>query len=120
MINKFEDDLDKDPLRCKFKIEFEKNIPSSKDTHLDDIMSYNDILDYVERENNNKDGDHWRFRKILNHSLISGKKGKDDKIEVQVVWETGAISTEPFETLKKDIPVDLAIYAKENKLLDLG
>ena len=56
---------------------FEKNTLSSKDTHLDDIMSYNDILNYIERENNNEDGDYWRFRKILNHSLIPGKKVKD-------------------------------------------
>ena len=44
MINVFDDKFDKDPLRCKFKIEFEKNTPFSKDTHLDDIMCYNDIL----------------------------------------------------------------------------
>ena len=82
-------------------------------------MSYNDILDYVERENNNEDDDYWKFRIILSHSLISGKKGKDDKIEIQMVWDTGATSTECFEALKKDIPVDLAIYAKENDLLEL-
>ena len=58
LINAFDDKLDKDPLRCKFKIEFERNTPSGKDTHLDNIMSYNDILDYVERETNNKDGDY--------------------------------------------------------------
>ena len=58
MIDQFDDALDKDPLWCKFRVEFEKNTPASKDTYLDDIMSYNDILDYVERENNNKDGDH--------------------------------------------------------------
>ena len=33
-------------------------------------------------------------------------------------WETGAVSTECLETLYKDIPVDLAIYAKENDLLE--
>ena len=65
---------------AKSRVEFEKNTPASKDTHLDDIMSYNDILGYVERENNNEDSDYWRFRKILSHSLISGKKGKDDRI----------------------------------------
>ena len=43
----------------------------------------------------------------------------DDKIEIQVVWEISATSTESFGTLKKDIPVDLAIYAKKNKLLEL-
>ena len=94
LINKFYDDLNKDPLRCKFKIEFENNTPSSKDTHLDDIMPFNDILDYVEREFNNEDGKFRKFRKILSHSTISGKKGKDDKIEIQLVWETGAMSTE--------------------------
>ena len=82
-------------------------------------MSYNDILGYVERENSNEDGDQWRCRKILNHSLTSGKKGKDDRIEIQMVWETNATSTESFEALKKDIPVDLYIYAKENNLLEL-
>ena len=59
LINDFDDKLDRDPLCCKFKIEFEKNTPSGKDTHLDNIMSYNDILDYVERETNNKDSDYW-------------------------------------------------------------
>ena len=99
---------------------FEKNTPSSKDTHLDDIMSYNNILDYVERENNNKDGDYWRFRKIISHSLIPGKKEKNKTgIEIQVAWETGATSTESVEALKKDISVNFAIYAKENNLLEL-
>ena len=59
LINAFDDKLDKDPLRCKFKIEFEKNTPSGKDRFLDNIMSYNNILDYVKREINIEDGDHW-------------------------------------------------------------
>ena len=50
--------------------------------------------------------------------LISGKKGAKDKIEVQMMWKTGAVSTECLETLYKDIPVDLTIYAKENNLLE--
>ena len=41
-----------------------------------------------------------------------------DKIEVQMMWETGDNSTECFATLCRDIPVDLAIYAKENSLLE--
>ena len=119
LIDQFDDTLDKDPWRCKFRVDFENNTPASKDTYFDDIMSYNDIFDYVERGNNNEDGDHWRFRKILNHSIIPGKKGKDAKIEVQIVLDTGATYTETFESLKKDIQVDSAIYAKENNLLEL-
>ena len=81
-------------------------------------MSYNDILDYVERGHNNKDRHLWKFRKIISHSLMSGKRGAEDKIEVQMMWETGAVSTKCLETLYKDIPVDLATYAKENDLLE--
>ena len=44
---------------------------------------------------------------------------KDDKIEIQIVWETSTTSRESFKSLKKDISVDLAIYAKENNLLGL-
>ena len=94
--------------------------PSVKDTFLDDFISYNDILDYVERETNNEDGNYWQFSKIISHSILPGNKVKNRTgIEVQVVWETGATSMESFEALRKDISVDLAIYAKENNLLEL-
>ena len=120
LINEFDNKLNRDPLQCKFKIAFEKNIPSSKDTHLDDIMSYNDILDYVERENNNEEGDYWRFGKIISHFFYPRRERKyKTGIEIQVVWDTGATSTESFEALEKDILVDLAIYAKENNILEL-
>ena len=119
LINKFNNNLNKDSLCCKFKIKFENHTPSSNNTHLDNIMFYNDILDYIERENNNEDGVLWKLREILNHSLISGKKGKDDKIEIQLVWEMVATSIECFEALKKNILIDLAIYAKENDLLEI-
>ena len=82
LINKFDGDLDVDPTRCQFKIAFEDD-----DSGFEDIMSYNDILDYVEREHNNGDGHLWKFRKIISHSLISGKRGAKDKIEVQMMWE---------------------------------
>ena len=113
LINKFDDDLEVDPTRCQFKIAFEDD-----DNGFEDIVSYNDILDYVKREHNNEDGHQWKFRKIISHTLISGKKGAKDKIEVQMMWETSAVSTECLEILYKDIPVDLAISAKENDLLE--
>ena len=59
LINEFYDELGRDSLRCKFKIEFEKKTHSGKDTFLEDIMPYNDILDYVERKTNNEDGNYW-------------------------------------------------------------
>ena len=56
LINKFNNGLKKDPLQYKFRGEFEKDTNTNSETHLNDIMSYNDILDYVEREHNNKGG----------------------------------------------------------------
>ena len=35
-----------------------------------------------------------------------------------MMWEIGAVSTEYLETLYKDIPVNLAINAKKNNLLE--
>ena len=34
LINNFDNNLNEDTLRCKFKIEFENNTPSTKNTHL--------------------------------------------------------------------------------------
>ena len=113
LINKFDDDLEVDPTRYQFKIALEDD-----DSGFEDIMSYTDVHDYVEREHNNEDGHLWKFRKIISHSLISEKKGTKDKIEDQMMWETGAVSTECLEMLYKGIPVDLVIYAKENDLLE--
>ena len=49
LINKFDDDLELDPTRCQYKIAFEDN-----DSGFEDIISYNNILDYMEREHNRK------------------------------------------------------------------
>ena len=48
---------------------FEEDEGSSKD-----IMFYDNISYYVEREYNNKDGHLCNFRKVTIHSLISGKR----------------------------------------------
>ena len=84
-------------------------------------MSYNDILNYVERENKNEDCDYWRLIQEHLEPLPHFRKESKNRtgIEIQVVWETGATSTKLFEALKKYIPDDLAIYANENNILEL-
>ena len=51
--------------------------------------------------------------------LRKERRRKDNKIEIQMLWETRTTSTEYFGTLKSNIIVDLAIYAKKNDLLEL-
>ena len=36
---------------------------------------------------------------------------------VKVFWETGEITHEPLDLMAKQIPVDLALYARDNNLL---
>jgi hypothetical protein len=60
LIKDFEGKVAKNKYLIKFKLKYDHN-------DLEDVMSYNERLDYVERENNNEDGHHWKFRTILGH-----------------------------------------------------
>ena len=60
------------------------------------------------------------FRKILRHQHTP--RGNRDRINsdynADVLWETGAITTESVEDLASEFKVDLALYGKEINLLD--
>ena len=60
LIKDFEGKVAKDKDLIKFKLKYDHN-------DIEDVMSYNEILDFVEREHNNEDGHHWKFRTILGH-----------------------------------------------------
>jgi hypothetical protein len=60
IIKDFEGNVAKNKDLIKFKLKYDHN-------DLKDVMSYNEILDYVERGHSNKDGHHWKFRIILGH-----------------------------------------------------
>jgi hypothetical protein len=68
---------------------------------LEDVMPYNEILDYVEREHNTKDGHHWKFRTILGHihTPVGHKERMRSDYNVKTGWETGAVSVEPLDFL---------------------
>jgi hypothetical protein len=51
LIKDFEGEVAKNKDLIKFKLKYDHN-------DLEDVMSYNEILDYVEKENNDKDGHH--------------------------------------------------------------
>ena len=110
LIGKFDNEFNRNPTCCKFKIPVKCNF-DGEENNFKDIMLYNKILDYFEKECNNEDGDRWKFRNVLRHSLIVGKNGEEDVQELQMLWETGAVSTKSFEFLAKEIPVELAVYA---------
>ena len=83
-------------------------------------MMYNDILNHLERKGNNTHTVEWHFWKILRHQHTP--RGNKDHINsnynVDIIWEIGAISTESVEDLASEFKVDLALYGKENNLLE--
>ena len=114
--HKKEVDINLNPISRKFRIQLEGGVGKEA---VEDIMAYNEILDHIEREENISNPE-WSFRRILMHQHTP--RGHPDRINsdynVQILWETGAITIESVEDLSKDFGVDLALYAKENNLLE--
>ena len=82
-------------------------------------MAYNDILNHLERKENNTHTVEWHFWKILRHQHTP--RGNRDRINsdynVDILWETGAITTESIKDLASEFKVNLALYGKEDNLL---
>ena len=78
------------------------------------IISYNQELNYLERENHDDESLN-KFRAITDHH---GPLKKDDRnnngslYNVMVEWETGEITEEPLSIIAKMIPVTCAAYAQ--------
>jgi hypothetical protein len=90
----------------------------------DEILSYNEVLDHIERDNNEIDNDteqYYKFRRISAHQGPLKNTDKDYKgsmYNVLVEWETGETTYEPLDLIAKDDPVTCAEYAQRNGLLD--
>ena len=55
----------------------------------------------------------YTFTEILSH-----KKGPNNRLELEILWDNGDVSWEPLANVRKDDPVTLAKYAKDNNLLN--
>ena len=89
------------------------------ETGHEEVLTYNELLDHLEKDS--KTEHVWKFRRIIGHEgpLRPGDKGyKGSAYNVVVEWENGEITTEPLTIIGKDDPVTVALYAKENGLLD--
>jgi hypothetical protein len=93
---------------------------SINDDQFEEFMSHNDLLSSLE-----KDGEMntvWHFQCITGHQGPLTPKDKDwngSSYNVMIEWETGEITDEPLAIIPADVPVTCAIYARDNKLLDL-
>ena len=98
----------------KFRIRYDRD-------QIDDIMTYNDIMNYIYQDRCQDAGYEWKFRTILSHQGPLSRKDpgyKGSKYNVEIEWENGEITFEPFQDIFEDDPLTLAIYAKKNNLLE--
>ena len=116
-INHHKDQAQQHPDYIKFKCRI--------NNQYDEIVDYNDIVDYIEQDDN-FDGGHFKFENILDHE---GPLNKDHKRykgctwNVLIEWTTGEKTWEPLYMPDKSgigdtDHVTTAIYASKKGLLD--
>ena len=86
----------------------------------DDILSYNDIVNYLNDDATLYDSQLWQFQKIITHEQVrqGNPQYKGSSVNVQILWENGEQTDEPPGVFDKDAPVDCAIYVKKHDLLN--
>ena len=112
-IDRQESERKQDPSLVKFRILYEKEDE-------EDVMTYNQILNYIEREDHSDEGTFWKFRKILahQHTPFGHPDRKGSEYNIKMEWETGEVTYEPLGLIAADSPIECAMYAKDNNLLD--
>ena len=100
----------------KFKLKINKD-------QAEEIMSYNQLMDYIQK---GTDGEEdldllFRFKDILAHQgplESTDPNHKGSKYNVMVEWEPGEVTYEPLTLISKEDPINCAVYAKKRDLLD--
>ena len=107
-----EQQIANDPGMIKFRC-------SVNDDQYEDIVTYNEILNHIEKDET--DEGVWKFKCISAHEgplNPSDKNYKGSRYNVLVEWETGETTFEPLHIIAADDPVTCAIYAKDHNLLE--
>ena len=100
----------------KFKLKIKKD-------QTEEIMSYNQLMDYIQKGTDaEEDPDSlFKFRDIIVHQgplESTDPNHKGSKYNVMVEWESGEVTYEPLTLISKDDPITCAVYAKKHDLLD--
>jgi hypothetical protein len=93
---------------------------SMNEDEYEEILSYQEIIDYLEKDEDNPVV--WKFKKIVSHQgpLTPNSPGyKGSSYNVQVEWENGEVTDEPLSIIAADDPVTCAVYARDHNLLSM-
>ena len=86
----------------------------------EEILSYNEVMDYLEKNESNPIV--WKFKRIVGHQGPLDPSSPDyqgSSYNVKIEWENGEVTYEPLAIIGADDPSSCAIYARDNNLLDL-
>ena len=86
----------------------------------DEIISYNEMIDAVNRRMDDSNGTEshetlWFLDSVVDHELKP-----DGKHLLKVMWSTGETTWEPLRMMAEDDPVTVAKYAKDHNLLNVS
>ena len=112
-LDKQEKDLNSDAAHIHFRC-------SVNDDEYEEILSYQEVLDYINKDNENPV--YWKFKSITAHEgplTPHHRNYKGSKYNVMVEWENGEVTSEPLSIIAADDPVSCALYASKNNLLEL-
>jgi hypothetical protein len=101
-----------------------KFLISVDENKVEEIKTYNELINHVERESErDEDGTIlWRFKEIIGHQgplQPHDRNYNGSSYNVMVEWEDGSTTYEPLHVMAADDPVSLARYAKDKGLLNL-
>ena len=89
------------------------------DNSYEEVVSYNQIMDHL-ADDDGEDG-LWHFKSIDAHQgpiLPSDPRYNGSRYNLCITWENGEITWEPLSIIGKADPVSVAIYGRENGLLE--
>ena len=110
-------DMDQDLMNSPDMIEFKA---TTDDGTYEEVLTYNQIIGKLEKSDG--EDNEWHFKSITDHEgpiPTSSPKYKGSSWNVLVNWENGESTWEPLAIIAKSDPVTVAIYGKENNLLQL-
>ena len=114
MIDNHKTKLEKDPDHIQF-------ICSVDDDQYKDIMSYNDIISHITKQED--ENIVWKFKRIVAHEgplNYSHTNYKVSLYNVMIEWETGENTTKPLSIIVSHYPDTWALYDDEKKITTGG
>ena len=108
-----QEDLKEDPALKEF-------VATTKDDIVEEIMSFNEILDHIQNQND-QDPIECILKRITSHEGPLTLKKHDYNVSlnnVTIEWENGDINSEPFSATSACDLATCALHEKENNFLE--